>query len=125
MSARDDASGADGKALEAILCAILRHALQRHAGDPDLLSVQEVSAALRCSEDTVRRIPPAALAVYRVGKSNLYFREDLLRFVRTRQVTRPTLKIGAGCAADIDALLRDVLEGDAVDVREPAERRAG
>jgi len=120
-----DGNGPAAPALETLLNGLLRAIAEARAGNPDLLSVKEVGGALRCSEDTVRRIPPAALPVYRVGKSNLYFREDVLRYVRSRPV-RPRLETSNDFAvADIDVLLREVLNGDAVDVREPAERRAG
>lgn len=49
----------------------------------DILGIVEVAAMLRCSIDTVRRIPDVALPS-RVGpgKCVLYLKEDVLRFVK-------------------------------------------
>ena len=54
--------------------------------DHDVLTVVGVAGVLRCAEDTVRRIPRDELPVYRAGKRNLYLRDDLLRYVRSRRV---------------------------------------
>lgn len=55
----------------------------------DVLTIEEVSQLLRCSVDTVRRIPLEELPVYRVGRHNLYLKEEVIRFLRTRRVERP------------------------------------
>ena len=105
---------------------MLLEALARcQRSDPDLLSVQDVAAALRCSEDTARRIPRAALPAYRVGKANLYFREDVLAFVRSRSVRADTA-FDDDCDAEarIDRLITDVLESPRFVVRASSERRA-
>lgn len=104
--------------------------------DPDLLSVSDVARALRCTEDTVRRIPRTDLPVYRVGKSNLYFREDLLRFVKTRPVRQGAaaervnqdehgarVKDAEAEKAKVAELVRAVLDCKAIDAREPSNKR--
>ena len=111
--------------LEQLLGALLEALARRPAGDPDLLSVQEVAAALRCSEDTVRRIPRGGLPVYRVGKANLYFREDVLAFVRSRSVrSDPAVDDDCDAGSRIDRLITDVLESPRFVVRASSERRA-
>ena len=141
MSDRDETvgraneTGAERLTLEQLLGALLEVVVQRQARDPDLLSVHEVAAALRCSEDTVRRIPRAALPVYRVGKANLYFREDVLAFVRRRgaapveEIKRRPIKPTSGASTkgkdDVDRFLGEVLGFGTADASKPAERRAG
>ena len=48
----------------------------------DLMTITEVAKLLSCSVDHVRRIPGDQLAIHRVGKENLYFRADVIRYVR-------------------------------------------
>lgn len=122
---RANKSSAEQATIEHLLGALLEALAKRQAADPDLLSVREVADALRCSEDTAWRIPCAALPAYRVGKANLYFREDVLAYVRSRSV-------GSDCAADedcdagarIDRLITDVLESPRFVGRASSERRA-
>ena len=104
----------------------LQEALQGSPLDKDVLSLVEVCAMLRCSEDTLRRVPLGQLPVYRVGKSNLYLREEVIQFLRAHKLHRP----GAASLSDIlatgvDALIHEMVESDSVDVREPSERTAG
>ena len=132
---RANETSAEQLTLEHLLGALLEALARRPAGDPDLLSVQEVAAALRCSEDTARRIPRAALPVYRVGKANLYFREDVLAFVRRRgvapveEINRRSTKSTGGAPTkgkdDVDRFLGEVLGFGTADASKPAERRAG
>ena len=121
--------------LEQLLGALLEALAGRPSVDRDLLSVAEVAAALRCSEDTVRRIPRAVLPVYRVGKANLYFREDVLAFVRG-QGAAPAEKAKKRCVravglkpmerkGNVDDLISEVLGFGTADASKPAERRAG
>ncbi len=49
-----------------------------------ILTVEGVAAVLRCSIDTVRRIPCADLPYLRVGRKNLYLLEDVEALVRRR-----------------------------------------
>ncbi len=91
--------------------------------DPEIWSIEEASRVLRCSEDTLRRVSPRDLPVYRVGKANLYLRDDVLRYVKSR----PVSKAGAArslhdgrAEASVDALIRRVLSSDPVDAREPS-----
>ena len=127
--------GVERLSIEQLLSALLDALASRAAGDPDLLSVQEVATVLRCSEDTVRRIPRTALPVYRVGKAKLYFREDVLAFVRKRdvesveEINRRSAKSTGGAQTkgkdDVDRFLGEVLGFGTADASKPAERRAG
>lgn len=132
---RANETSAERATLEQLIGALLEALARRPAGDPDLLSVHEAAAALRCSEDTVRRIPRAELPVYRVGKANLYFREDVLAFVRRRGVApvektngRSVKSTGGAptqSEGDVDRFLEEVLGFETADASKPAERRAG
>ena len=64
----------------------------------DVLTIEDVSSLLHCSPDTIRRTPRDQLPTYRVGKVNLYLRDDVIRYVKTRQVQ----------ATNIDALLAEI-----------------
>ena len=91
-----------------------------------MLSLVEVCAVLRCSEDTLRRVPLGQLPVYRVGKSNLYLREEVIQFLRAHKLHRPgAASLSDELTTDIDALIHEMVEPDPVDVREPSERTAG
>lgn len=97
--------------------------------DPDIMTLDAAARALECSVDTLRRIPQAQLPAYRVGKVNLYFREDILRYVRSRPADRhgPGLRKGGkpvGSGDEIDERLDDMLKSSSVNVRKPSERRA-
>ncbi len=93
--------------------------------DPDILSLAELSQILRCSEDTLRRVPVSQLPVYRIGKANLYLRDDVLRFVRSRRVVRPNADVLIDeVVRDIDGRSPGMITSDPVDVREPSKRRA-
>ncbi len=62
-------------------------ASQAGPSDPDILTVEEAARILRCTVDTLRRIPRDQLPVYRgPGRKNLYLREDLMQFLRARQI---------------------------------------
>lgn len=121
LSAGDATSAA---AVAAAVAEAVRQTLAARPADPDLMTIADISAALRCSEDTARRIPTAELPAYRVGKTNLYFREDVLRYVRNRQVGNSERGTpDAAGAADIDAVLNVVLDNRLIDVREPSTKR--
>lgn len=107
----------------AIATAVIRRPMEVRPVDPDLISIADVSAALRCADDTVRRIPPGEFPIRRVGKTNLYFREDVLRYVRTRQAGHSERSVGAADVADIDAVLNVVLDNGPIDAREPSRKR--
>ena len=51
-----------------------------------VLTIKEVSALLQCSQDTIRRTPRDQLPAYRVGKVNLYLHDDVIAYVKSRQV---------------------------------------
>ncbi len=70
----------------------------------DLLKITEVAKLLSCSVDHIRRIPDDQLAVHRVGKPNLYFRADVIRFVRVH------CRVGAPAPADVEQLLSEIQE---------------
>ena len=58
----------------------------------DILVTEDVARILHCAVDTVRRIPRDELPVYRgPGRYNLYLREDVIRYVRTRRVIGPNI----------------------------------
>ncbi len=53
--------------------------------DPEVLTVEQVAGILRCSVDQARRIPRTELPGYDgPGRYVLYFREDVLRYLRSR-----------------------------------------
>ena len=67
--------------------------------DADILVTEDVARMLHCAVDTVRRIPRDELPVYRgPGRYNLYLRDDLIRYVRTRRV----------CQSSIDRMLAEI-----------------
>lgn len=70
--------------------------------DQDVLVVEQVAHLMRCSLDTVRRIPREDLPYSRPGKLNLYFREDVLRYIRTRRIERSPISV------NVDALLAEI-----------------
>lgn len=70
--------------------------------EDDLLDIQQAAAFLRCSVDTLRRVPRSQLPVYRPGRHNLYFRRDLMAFARSRPAGA-----GAKIPTTPDAPLKD------------------
>jgi hypothetical protein len=55
--------------------------------DQDILDIKQVAALLRCTVDTVRRIPRFDLRPRRgPGKFHLYLREDVLTYLHHRPV---------------------------------------
>lgn len=55
------------------------------ANPDDVLTVEQVAVVLRCSVDQARRIPRTELPAYRgPGKYVLFFREDVLSYLRSR-----------------------------------------
>ena len=132
--AAGDSNKSDAEALSPLVGVLARlvEALERPAAsDPDVMTLEDVAQALECSVDTLRRIPQAKLPAYRVGKVNLYFREDMLRYVRSRPADRTAPRAnssndgGGGSAGDdIDARLDDMLKSSGINTRKPSERRA-
>ena len=82
--------------------------------DPDILTVNDVAALLRCAVDTARRIPSDQLPVYRVGKRNLYLRDDVFRYLRLHCRVQPR--------PGIDELVSEI-EADLLDSRLDGVRR--
>ena len=115
---------AAAQAIAESVSASVADALNTCLQDADLLSIVEVAAKLRCSEDTVRRIPASDLQVYRVGKSNLYFREDLLRYVRRRAVSKGVTAETVESGVNVDDVVAEMLGSGRANMREPSERRA-
>ncbi len=92
--------------------------------DDDVLTIEDVSILLRCAVDTVRRIPLEELPVYRVGKCNLYLREEVIRYLRTRSVQRPAVdQILDEVAQTVETKNPDVIELSTVGARERSYRR--
>ncbi|UTW51464.1 hypothetical protein KFF05_16425 [bacterium SCSIO 12827] len=52
--------------------------------DSDILAIQGVAKLLHVAIDTVRKIPFADLPFARPGRRNLYAKEDVLRYHRTK-----------------------------------------
>ena len=83
--------------------------------DPDILTVDDVASLLRICVDTVRRIPHERLPVHRPGKRNLYFREDVIRYVKSCRVL-PN--------ANIDTLLTEIEGGVIRSLKDGARERS-
>jgi excisionase family DNA binding protein len=86
----------------------LRAAYPQLYWDPDVLVIEQVAQIMRCSVDTVRRVVRNDLPYHRPGKQNLYFREDVLRYIRMRRVTVNTV--------NVDALLAEIEDASNVTV---------
>jgi hypothetical protein len=73
----------------------LSGSLQEHIGaDPDILVVEDVARILRCTVDTARRIPRDQLrSIPGPGRRQLYLRDDLLAYVRSRARSSPDADI--------------------------------
>lgn len=105
--------------LQSTVSDLLKQIGCRPVYDQDILSLVDVCALLHCTEDTIRRVPDEDLPAYRVGRKNLYFREDVLRFVRSKRV-RKTYENPQNSAKythrnDVDDLIQDMLNSDQVD----------
>jgi hypothetical protein len=88
------------------------------AADPDILVVEDVARILRCTVDTARRIPRDQLrSIPGPGRRQLYLREDVLAYVRSRGRYSPNAELLlAGARAEV--------LGSSVDrVRERSQRR--
>ena len=89
-----------------------------------ILCLADVSSMLHCSSDTVLRIPKSALPTYRVGKSNLYLHDEVIRYVRSCRVdTGPAIQSLQNSHDGVDALIHRVLDSATVDAGEPSLRR--
>ncbi|MBT4700140.1 MAG: helix-turn-helix domain-containing protein [Rhodospirillaceae bacterium] len=84
-----------------------------HAIAHTILDIEAVAGLLRCSVDTVRRIPFAELPHARIGRKNLYLMADIENLVRRRA--------GAACAPP-SPLTGDVIDLLADDVRGRSQR---
>ena len=87
--------------------------------DPNILTVNDLARLLRCSPDTVYRIPDCQLPVYRVGKPNLYLRDDVIPYLRLHCRVRPR----PGIDQIITELNADMLDSRLDGVRERSRRR--
>ena len=67
--------------------------LRRLHHNPEILAIEQVARLMRCSVDTVRRIPTDQLLPYRVSKENLYFLQDVMAFVRSRPARRSDIEL--------------------------------
>jgi hypothetical protein len=78
----------------------VRHPGAFHEADADILSVDQVAATLRCSVDQARRIPRTELPAYQgPGKYVLYFRDDVLSYLRSRPRKNESMAQGAALKA--------------------------
>lgn len=94
------------------------------SADDDVLCVEDVSILLRCAIDTVRRISRDELPVYRVGKQNLYLREDVIRFLRTRHVDGSDVEnVLKEVLAIVDERIPRVVNSEPVSARRRSKRR--
>lgn len=113
--------------LSALLETIAQAVSRRTDQDPDILTLPAVARLLRCSEDSLRRIPDDELPIYRVGKANLYLREDVLRFVRSKRVSRDgwrgEIYSQEDDVAGVDRAIQRMIDSSKVDVRKPSKRR--
>ena len=94
------------------------HAPGRSGADPDILVVEDVARILRCTVDTARRIPRDQLrSISGPGRPQLYLREDVIAYVRSRARQPPNadLLLAQARAA--------VVELPADRVRERSQRR--
>lgn len=77
-----------------------QHPERFHADDPDVLTVDKVAAMLRCSVDQARRIPRTELPAYQgPGKYLLYFRQDVMSYLRGRPRKNESAAFGAALRA--------------------------
>lgn len=61
--------------------------MDHKAADSDILVIEDVAEILHCSVDTVRRIPKHQLPAYSgPGRKNLYLRDDIIKFLKTRRI---------------------------------------
>ena len=97
--------------------------LVHQPSNSEILDIKAASTLLHCSVDTLRRIPSDELPVYRVGKSNLYLKDEVIEFVRTKRVREIPNHLDQESVQFIDELLEDVLDSTTVDVREPSTRK--
>jgi hypothetical protein len=88
------------------------------AADPDILVVEDVARILRCTVDTARRIPRDQLrSISGPGRRQLYLREDVIAYVRSRGRYSPNAELLlAGARAE-------VLGSPADRARERSQRR--
>jgi hypothetical protein len=113
-----------GGELEALVMA-MRDLANQKSLDTDVLGIAEVALMMRCSVDTVRRIPHDELPVYRVGRENLYFREDVVRFVRTRHVSRTDVETVLADVLDrVEERIPSMIDSELVGARRRSKRRA-
>ena len=83
----------------------------------DILTIEEVSDLLQCSQDTIRRTPRDQLPTYRVGKVNIYLRDDVIRYVMSRRVQSTNID---GLLAEVEsAVVQPAVDG----VRGRSQRR--
>lgn len=87
--------------------------------DADFLSIYDLAMLLGCSVDTVRRIPRDWLPVYRVGKCNIYIRDDVIRYLRRHCRVQPRPEINE-LVSEIEAA---VVGSPSDGVRERSQRR--
>ena len=87
--------------------------------DADLMTITEVAKFLHCSEYHLYHIPRSQLWFYRAGKKNLYFRGDVIRYVRVHCRVQPRPGVDE-LLSEIEA---DLLDSPTDGVRERSRRR--
>ena len=106
------------------LVAALQAAAESESLTIDVLGIEEAAALMCCSVDTLRRIPSEELPVYRVGRENVYFREEILRFLRGRRVGDVAIdQILDGVVSELDGQIPGMVDSEPVDVRDRSSRR--
>ncbi len=61
--------------------------MDHKAAASDILVIEDVAELLHCSVDTLRRIPKHQLPAYSgPGRKNLYLRDDIIKFLKTRRI---------------------------------------
>lgn len=75
--------------------------MDHKTADKDILVIEDVAEILHCSVVTLHRIPKHELPAYSgPGRKNLYLRDDIIRFLKTRRVD----------SVNIDRMLADIEE---------------
>lgn len=102
----------------------LQELLNQTFMDKELLGIEQAACLMRCSVDTVRRISCEELPVYRVGRENVYLREEIIKFVRSKRVRSFASEgIIDDVMEELEGGILGVVDSGTVDVREPSRRR--
>ena len=87
--------------------------MDHKAVDGDILVIEDVAELLHCSVDTLRRVPKHQLPAYSgPGRKNLYLRDDIIKFLKTRRID----------SVNVNRILADIEEELQNGSRRPAGR---